>query len=143
MKILISACLLGVNCRYNAKKLEVSEEIARLMEKHALVPFCPEVYGGLATPREPSEIRGGRVYSRAGDDVTEAFRHGAEEGLALFRLMGCECAVLKERSPSCGAGKIYDGTFSGNLVEGDGFLAAILKREGIPVVGETRTGEIV
>ncbi len=143
MKILISACLLGVNCRYNAKKLEVSEEIARLMEKHALAPFCPEVYGGLATPREPSEIRGGRVYSRAGDDVTEAFRRGAEEGLALAKRMGCECAVLKERSPSCGAGKIYDGTFSGNLVDGDGFLAAILKREGIPVVGETRIGELL
>jgi len=137
MRILVSACLLGVNCRYNAKRIPASEAMARLAERHELIPFCPESYGGLATPREPSEIRDGRVYSRDGRDVTENFQRGAEEALALTRLLKCDCALLKEKSPSCGAGKIYDGTFSGKLIDGDGFAAAALKGAGCRVYGES------
>lgn len=137
MRILVSACLLGVNCRYDAKRIPVNEAVARLMEKHELIPFCPEAYGGLTTPREPSEIRDGRVWSRGGRDVTENFQRGAEEALALARLLRCDCALLKEKSPSCGAGKIYDGTFTGRLVEGNGFAAAALKGAGYRVCGES------
>ncbi|HWQ59025.1 MAG TPA: DUF523 domain-containing protein [Clostridia bacterium] len=143
MKILVSACLLGVNCRYNAKRIPVSAKMERLSQKHELVPFCPESYSGLATPREPSEIRNGRVYARDGRDVTENFARGAVEALALSQFLGCDCAVLKEKSPSCGSGKVYDGSFSGKLVDGDGFAAAALKRAGIPVYGESRLDELL
>lgn len=138
MKLLVSACLIGVNCRYNAKKIDISADMQKLMEKHELIPFCPEVYGGLTTPRAPSEIRNGRVYSSEGADVTENFLRGAREALKLTRRMSCEAAVLKERSPSCGSGKIYDGTFSGIQVDGDGITAALLKKAGIPIFGETQ-----
>ena len=140
MKILVSACLLGVNCRYDAKKINVGTDMHKLMEKHELIPFCPEVYGGLTTPRAPSEIRNGRVYSSQGTDVSENFTRGANEALELAQRMGCEAAVLKERSPSCGSDKIYDGTFSGIQIDGDGMTAAILKKAGIPVFGETQIG---
>lgn len=138
MKILVSACLVGVNCRYNAKPIPVGEEIAQLMEKHELIPFCPEAYGGLTTPRAPSEIRNGRVFSSQGRDVTEEFERGAREALALARRFGCEAAVLKERSPSCGSGFVYDGSFTGRLVEGDGVTAGLLKDAGIRVYGESQ-----
>ena len=110
MNILVSACLVGVACRYDGKRIEIGGDMLRLMARHALIPFCPEVYAGLPTPREPSEIRGGRVYSRDGRDVTKSFLHGAGQALALARLYGCTAAVLKARSPSCGSGRIYDGT---------------------------------
>lgn len=143
MKILVSACLLGVNCRYNAQRAEVGADIARLMETHELVPFCPEVYGGLATPRAPSEIRRGRVYTAEGADVTQSFVRGAEEALSLALRFGCTAAVLKERSPSCGSGRVYDGTFSGALVDGDGITAALLKKAGIPVYGESQLSRLL
>ena len=136
MKILISACLLGCRCRYDggSKPHPVARELAR---RHELVPVCPEQLGGLPTPRPPAERIGDRVVTRSGTDVTEQYRRGAEEALLLCELTGCRAAVLKERSPSCGSGEIYDGTFSGTLTEGDGVTAAALKKAGIPVYGES------
>lgn len=135
MKILVSACLLGVNCRYDGTG-QMKEKIKKLMSDHQLVPVCPELLGGLKTPRCPAERQGNRVVTREGEDVTAAYRRGAEETLKLGKLFGCSRAILKERSPSCGCGKIYDGTFTKTLTDGDGVTAALLKAYGIPVVGD-------
>ena len=142
MKILISACLLGARCRYDGASKE-HLEVLKLAERHTLVPVCPEQLGGLPTPRTPSERQGDAVCTREGKDVTEAYRRGAEEALRLCRMLGCEAAVLKERSPSCGCGEIYDGTFTGTLTAGDGVTAELLKANGIPVYGESRIGELL
>lgn len=142
MKILISACLLGTACRYDGRSK--SHPLAMtLAERHQLVPVCPEQLGGLPTPRTPSERRGGSVVTAEGIDVTEQYRRGAEETLRLCRLVGCEAAVLKERSPSCGAGEIYDGAFSGTLTAGWGVTAELLRQNGITVYGESRIGELL
>lgn len=137
MKILISACLLGTGCRYDGacKKYPLAEVLAK---RHQLVPVCPEQLGGLATPRPPAERRGDRVVTEIGTDVTEAYRRGAGETLKLCKLLGCEAAVLKERSPSCGRGEIYDGTHSRTLTAGDGVTAELLTAHGIPVYGESQ-----
>ena len=136
MKILISACLLGVCCRYDGAS-KPHPLAAALAERHTLVPVCPEQLGGLPTPRPPAERRDGRVVTQSGD-VTEQYRRGAEETLKLCKLFGCEVAVLKERSPSCGHGQVYDGTFSGTLTAGDGVTAELLTVHGIPVYGESQ-----
>lgn len=136
MKILISACLLGARCRYDGAG-KAHPDAVELAKKHELVPVCPEQLGGLATPRTPAERQGDLVVTACGADVTEQYRRGAEESLRLCRLLGCEAAVLKERSPSCGSGQVYDGTFSKSLTEGDGVTAALLKENGIPVYGES------
>ena len=136
MKILISACLLGACCRYDGAS-KAHPLAALLAERHTLVPVCPEQLGGLPTPRPPAERRGGRVVTQSGD-VTEQYLRGAEETLKLCKLLGCEAAVLKERSPSCGRGQVYDGTFSGTLTAGDGVTAELLAANGIPVYGESR-----
>ena len=115
----------------------------KLAEQHQLVPVCPEQLGGLATPRPPAERRGDRVVTKTGTDVTEAYRRGAEETLRLCRLLGCEAAVLKERSPSCGYGEIYDGTHSGTLTAGEGATAALLAANGIPVYGESQIEQLM
>ena len=137
MRILVSACLLGLPCRYDGKSKPCDRVIA-LAEKHELVPFCPEIYGGLPTPRVPAERAGDRVINRAGVDVTENYRSGARQALALVQMLGCKAAILKEKSPSCGSGLIYDGSFSGVLVPGDGVTAELLKENGIEVYGETQ-----
>ena len=136
MKLLISACLLGVRCRYDgaSKAHPLAEELAK---QHTLVPVCPEQLGGLTTPRPPAERQGERVATAVGVDVTEQYRRGAEETLRLCRIFGCEAAVLKERSPSCGCGAVYDGTFTGTLTAGDGVTAQLLTANGIPVYGES------
>ena len=136
MKLLISACLLGTCCRYDGAS-KAHPLAAALTKRYSLVPVCPEQLGGLATPRPPAERRGERVVTRTGD-VTEQYRRGAEETLKLCRLLGCEAAVLKERSPSCGRGHVYDGTFSGTLTAGDGVTAELLAANGIPVYGESQ-----
>lgn len=141
MKILISACLLGACCRYDGAS-KAHPLAALLAERHTLVPVCPEQLGGLPTPRPPAERRGGRVVTRSGD-VTEQYRRGAEETLKLCKLLGCEAAVLKERSPSCGRGQVYDGTFSGTLTAGDGVTAELLAAHGIPVYGESQTEKLL
>ena len=140
--ILISACLLGVRCRYDGGS-KPQEPILRLMEKYTLIPVCPEQLGGLPTPRLPSERIGAQVVMKDGTDVTAAYRRGAEEVLRLARLFGCRRAVLKERSPSCGSGAVYDGTFTGTVIPGDGVTAQLLKANGIQVVGESRAEELL
>ncbi len=142
MKILISACLLGLPCRYDGAT-KTQPWAARLAERHTLVPVCPEQLGGLPTPRNPSERQGDRVVMNTGADVTEQYRRGAECALKLCRMLGCEAAVLKERSPSCGCGQIYDGTFSGTLTAGDGVTAALLRENDISVYGESRVEELL
>lgn len=137
MKILISACLLGLPCRYDGAS-KPQPWVEALAARHELVPVCPEQLGGLPTPRHPSERRGDLVVMDTGDDVTAQYRRGAECALALCRLLNCEAAVLKERSPSCGHGEVYDGTFTGTLTVGDGVTAALLLENGIPVYGESR-----
>lgn len=137
MRILISACLLGNCCRYDGASKE-HPQILELAKHHELVPVCPEQMGGLTTPRPPAERRGDRVVTREGTDVTAQYCRGAEETLRLCQLLGCQAAVLKERSPSCGHGEVYDGTFSGTLIPGDGVTAQLLTAHGIPVFGESQ-----
>ena len=135
-KLLISACLTGENCKYDGGNNALPPEtLAALRGRYELVPVCPEQLGGLPTPRVPSERRGGRVFSRAGEDVTEAFRRGAEEALRIARENGCRRALLKTNSPSCGSGTIYDGSFSGTLTGGYGVAAELLIHEKIEVFG--------
>ena len=131
-KILISACLLGVPCRYDGKS-KPSEAAVALSEQYELIPFCPECYGGLPTPRPPAEICGDRVLTREGKDVTAEYTRGAESALALCRTLKIEDACLKSRSPSCGKGTIYDGSFSGTLIKGSGVTAELLEQNGIAV----------
>ena len=143
MTVLVSACLLGVPCRYDgqSKRHPLVQELCR---RHRVIPVCGEIFGGLPTPRPPAELqRDGRVVDRAGKDVTEAYRLGAEEVLELARLTGAEAAVLKERSPSCGSGAVYDGTFSGTLTAGWGAAAGLLREQGIRVLGESRLEELL
>ena len=141
-RMLISACLLGVNCRYDGggKAIPAIKELKELAE---LIPVCPEILGGLSTPRTPSERRDGRVVAKDGGDVTDAFQRGAGEALKLAELFGAKLALLKERSPSCGSGQIYDGSFSGGLTPGDGVTAELLKGNGIAVYGESRVQELI
>ncbi|MDO5327812.1 MAG: DUF523 domain-containing protein [Clostridia bacterium] len=140
MKLLVSACLLGVCCRYDGKS-KGNEAVLRLAEKHELIPVCPEQLGGLPTPRPPAEIQRDRVINRLGQDVTAQYQKGAEEALRLCQLFHCELAVLKARSPSCGCGLVYDGCFSGTLVPGDGFAARLLRENGIKVLTEENVND--
>jgi uncharacterized protein YbbK (DUF523 family) len=135
VNILVSACLLGVDCRYCGTACP-GEGIKDLVSRYRLIPVCPEQLGGLPTPRPPAEIRGGRVITASGSDVTEAYCRGAGEVLKLAKLFDCRCAVLKSRSPSCGFGQIYDGTFSGSLVPGNGITADLLHKAGLTVLNE-------
>ena len=141
MTVLVSACLLGCPCRYDGKS-KPNPAVLALMDKHTLIPICPEQMGGLATPRPPAECKNGGVFTEAGADVTAQYRRGAEEALRLANLYGCTCAILKERSPSCGSGEIYDGSFSRHLIAGDGVTAALLKANGITVLGESEVGSL-
>lgn len=141
-KLLISACLLGAPCRYDGAS-RISVPVEALAEKYELIPFCPEIYGGLPTPRTPSERVGERVMMRDGMDVTESFHRGAEAARELCATLGCRLALLKERSPSCGRGRIYDGSFSGRLTDGDGVTAEILQAAGVRVLGESEIGDLI
>ena len=132
-KILCSACLLGYNCRYDGKS-KPDKKVMALASEKVLIPVCPEQLGGLPIPRVPSEIQGQRVISKEGDDLTAQFEHGAGEVLKLAEIMGCKMAILKQRSPSCGNGLIYDGTFSGTVISGDGITARLLKQNEISVI---------
>lgn len=135
--LLISACLLGFECKYSGGSNALdAAALAALRERFRLIPVCPESAGGLPTPRAPSERRDGKVINELGQDVTEEYRKGAETALYLARRYGCTRALLKERSPSCGSGAIYDGSFTGTLIPGDGVAAQALKAAGITVLGE-------
>ena len=133
--ILVSACLAGECCRWDGGT-NLVPELRTLVENRLAVTACPEVLGGLHTPRRPSEIREGRVVSSSGDDVTDAFRNGAEETLRICQLHHCDTAVLKAKSPSCGKGLVHDGNFDGGLVPGNGIAAQLLIEHGICVLTE-------
>lgn len=138
--IMISACLAGINCRYDGDD-NLVKEILDIINKKECVLVCPEQLGGLATPRYPSEIKGvingkKRVVNKKGLDVTENFYKGAYETLKIAELYKVDTAILKSRSPSCGFGKIYDGSFSSKLVRGNGITAELLKKKGIKIYTE-------
>lgn len=134
--ILVSACLLGIGCRYDGKH-KADPEVLKLRERYNLIPVCPEIFGGLPTPRISSERIGDKVMMKDGRDVTENYQKGAEEALELCRIYNIKTAILKERSPSCGKGFVYDGTFTGVLTERDGVTAELLLSAGIRVIGES------
>ena len=140
--ILMSACLMGVNCRYDGGGKMVPA-LQELMELAHIVPVCPEILGGLTTPRTPSERVGDRVLMKDGMDVTAAFERGANEALRLARLYGAKIAVLKERSPSCGSGTIYDGSFSGKFKPGYGVTGELFRNSNIEIYGESRLNELI
>ncbi len=144
--ILVSACLLGVDCKYDGSN-NLNERVLRFLRyKGGFIVSCPELLGGLSIPRGPYEITGGtgkeviegkaRVKSHKGDDVTEEFLKGAEEALRIAKQNGVKLAILKARSPSCGVDRIYDGTFSGAQINGDGVVATLLRREGIKLISD-------
>ncbi len=133
--ILVSACLAGVNCRMDGGN-KLVPEIKELVEAGRAIPVCPEVLGGLPTPRQPSERRGESVCARTGEDVTAAFVRGAERALEICMKNGCTAAVMKSKSPSCGYRVIHNGRFDGGLTEGNGVFTQMLLDAGIPVVTE-------
>jgi uncharacterized protein YbbK (DUF523 family) len=142
--LLVSACLLGEACKYNGGDNRLPDEtLAALEVRYRLVAVCPERDGGLPTPRLPSERRGSGVFNRAGEDVTAQFRRGAELALETAKAEGCRIALLKECSPSCGAGRIYDGSFTGTLIPGNGLTAELLQKSGLAVLGETEAEKLL
>lgn len=134
-KILVSACLLGINCKYDGRNNKNEKVIGYLKDKE-IIPICPEQLGGLKTPRIASEIVGDKVINREGQDVTKEYKKGAEETLYIAKLLGVKKALLKESSPSCGTNTIYDGTFSKNKKEGMGITAELLKENSIEIISE-------
>ncbi len=132
MKIIVSSCLLGENCKYNGGNNR-NEKPLRLLSGHTVIPVCPEVLGGLPTPRLPAEIVNGRVTNREGISVDEAFRTGAEKALEIAQKEQPDLIILQSRSPSCGVKQIYDGTFSGTLIPGQGVFTEMARKAGFRV----------
>jgi len=134
-KILVSACLLGNNCKYDGTNNK-NEKVLEYIKDKEVIPICPEIYGGLETPRVPSERKGERVITKEGKDVTVNFKKGAEETLYIAKLFNAKKALLKAKSPSCGNGIIYDGTFTHTKVNGNGVTTELLKNNGIEIITE-------
>ena len=128
--ILVSACLLGDNVKYNGGN-NYNEKIELLKDKQNIVPICPEVFGGLPTPRTPSEIINDKVVNQKGKDVTFQFNEGAHKVINIVNFLHIKKAVLMDRSPSCGVTKIYNGKFENKLIDGMGFTAKLLKEKGV------------
>ncbi len=141
-RVIVSACLLGENCKYNGGNNR-NDAVLALRRYFDVIAVCPECFGNLPVPRPPSEIKNGRVFSKDGKDVTQAFLTGAEQTLYIAREHNCPAAVLKERSPSCGYGVIYDGSFTGKLCSGNGVTAQLLADNGIAVFGENRVNKLI
>ena len=133
MKIMVSGCLLGENCKYNGGN-NYSEKVAEYIKGHEVISVCPECMGGLPTPRIPAEIVDGVVTNREGQVVDEEFRRGAKIALEIARKEQIDVAILQSRSPSCGSKQIYDGAFSGVKVEGQGVFAKLLKEHGFHMI---------
>lgn len=133
MKILVSGCLLGENCKYNGGN-NYSEKVAEYIKGHEVISVCPECLGGLPTPRIPAEIVDGIVTNREGQVVDEEFRRGARAALEIARKEQIDVAILQSRSPSCGIKQIYDGTFSGVKVDGQGVFAKMLREHGFSMI---------
>lgn len=136
MKILVSACLLGCRCRYDGKSMP-NEKVLDLAKENVLIPVCPEQMGGLTTPRNPSERqKNGAVIMNDGTDVTENYMRGAKIALEIAEINNIDFAIMKAKSPSCGKGLIYDGTFTGTLTEGNGCAVDALLKAGYKVITE-------
>ena len=133
MKIMVSACLLGENCKYNGRNNR-NEKLLQLLSDHNVIPVCPEVLGGLPTPRISAEIVNGEVKNREGVSVNTAFRQGAEKALQIAMQETPDLIILQSRSPSCGVNRVYDGTFSGRLIPGQGIFAAMAREAGFSVI---------
>lgn len=131
-KILVSACLIGRPCRYDGKH-QLREEVTVLHEEGLTIAVCPEEMGGLSTPRAPAERIGDKVMDKNGKDVTAEYKCGAQKALEIALKFGVKEAMLKSKSPMCGCGRIYDGTYSGKTIEGNGVLAEMLINAGIEV----------
>lgn len=135
--ILVSSCLLGINCKYNGKN-NYNEKIENILKNEEVLPLCAEQLGGLTTPRSPAEIRivngEKRVFNKLGEDVTENFLRGAQEVLKMVKKFNIKKAILKEKSPSCGKGQVYSGNFDGILVNGNGILVDLLIQNGVEVL---------
>lgn len=134
-KVLISACLIGENCRYDGKS-KTNKEILQLAKYYDLIPICPEMSGGLKTPRSPSEIQGDKVVSKNGRDVTDNYHDGAYWAYSICTLYHVKLAILKEKSPSCGVHYVHNGKFDGGLVEGMGITTKKLVSAGVKVINE-------
>ena len=132
---LVSACLAGVKCRYDGSA-KPCKKVIELVKKGQAIPVCPEQLGGLPTPRIASEQKGNKVFNKEGKDLTKEFEKGAQEALNIAKIAGCKEAILKSKSPSCGFGLIYDGSFTGTLIKGDGVFAELLKANNIKVMTE-------
>ncbi len=135
MKIMVSACLLGDNVKYDGNN-NLNNRLSEFLKDYEVVKVCPEVLGGLSIPRSPSEIKNDKVINKEGIDVTKEFILGASKTLNIAKENNIKIAILKKNSPSCGSGMVYDGTFSHNLVSGDGITAKLLKDNGIMVFNE-------
>ena len=133
MKIVVSACLLGENCKYNGGN-NFASDVAEFVKGREVIPVCPERLAGLGIPREPIEIVGGVVQRKDGTSVDDALRHAIAEILAQLEGEDIECAILKSRSPTCGVKQVYDGTFTGTLTDGMGVLASALRERGYHVI---------
>ena len=142
MKIMVSACLLGEKCKYNGGNNR-NPGLLRLLSGHKVIPVCPEVLGGLPTPRVPAEIVNGTVINREGVSVDDAFRRGAKKALEMARQEKPDLIILQSRSPSCGVKEIYDGTFSGKLVPGHGIFAEMALQAGFRVIDAEDAPEII
>lgn len=134
-KILVSACLLGVDCKYNGGN-NYNEKVIEYLKDKEVIPICPEIMGGLSTPRQPSEIIGDKVINKNNINVTKEYQKGASETLKIAKLFNVKKALLKAKSPSCGKGKIYDGTFNNILTSGNGITTNLLEKNGIEVLTE-------
>lgn len=135
MKIMVSACLLGDNVKYNGGNNK-NDELIAFLKDYEVIKVCPEIFGGLSTPRDPSEIINNKVFTINRVDVTNEFMEGAKKTLKIAKENDVKIAILKKNSPSCGSNSIYDGTFSHNIVEGNGITAKLLKENGIIVFDE-------
>lgn len=133
IKIAVSACLLGTNCKYNDGN-NYSEKVIEYIKGHEVVSVCPEVLGGLPTPRESAEIVNGKVSHKDGTSVDKEFRRGAETALEIIKEQQADFVILQSRSPSCGVNTIYDGSFSGKIISGQGVFANLLQKNGIKVI---------
>lgn len=133
MRILVSACLLGENCKYSGGN-NYDQSVVDFTQGHKVIPVCPEVLGGLPTPRCPAELVDGVVINKDGISVDAQFRAGAEKALAIAKQNGAELAILQPRSPSCGVKEIYDGSFTGKKIPGQGVFAEMLRQAGIPAL---------
>jgi purine nucleoside phosphorylase len=133
MKIGVSACLLGENCKYNGGN-NYNKKLVDFVKDHEVIPICPEVFGGLPTPRKPAEIVDGIVKLESGLSVDKEFKKGAQKALGIILKNQVDLVILQSRSPSCGVNKVYDGTFTGKIIDGQGIFTKILKENEVPVI---------